>query len=196
MFLMARTQSNAMKDFTKIDKQPINDFHNEAAAETLDTVVNEWQSGKQQIEWQVVEPAEPQELAKREKMLKFSIYSSMFSIPLGGALGLLTFDLGQTLSIVYMTFCILIVVCEYVFFLPFMVKLARKNILNATTVKINRSKKIAIITRHSLSKKMPYGTQGTIPAFRLPENNRQQYANKRNTLQQQITAETGFLFQE
>ena len=196
MFLMARTQSNAMKDFTKIDKQPINDFHNEAAAETLDTVANEWQSGKQEIEWQVIAPANPQELAKRERILKFNAYSGAFGVLLGALFVVLFTDLSGTLSIIFIAVCILIAVSEYVFLLPFLIKLAQKNILNATTVKINRSKKIAIITRHSRSQKMPYGTQGTIPTFRLPENNRQQYADKRNTLQQQITTETGFLFQE
>ena len=75
--------------------------------------------------------------------------------------------------------------------------MAKKNLMNAITVKIDRNKKLAVITRQQQSKKVKYGSQGVLPSFRLPENDMgNKYANMRQQLQQQITAETGFLFEE
>ena len=65
-----------MKDFTQIGNSQNDNFADNEAQKTLDTVFGEWQSGKQVVEWTIIPPADPQELANREKMLKLSMYSS------------------------------------------------------------------------------------------------------------------------
>ena len=186
-----------MQDFTQIGNQPNDDFHNIEAAKTLDTVFNEWQSGKQVVEWTVIPPADPQELANREKMLKMSMFSSPILLVGGCVLAAVFADLGTTMSIILIAIGIGLAVCEFMFLFPYMIKMARKNLMNAITVKIDRNKKLAHLTRHQQSKKVKYGSQGVLPSFRLPENDiGNKYANIRQQLQQQITAETGFLFEE
>ena len=185
-----------MQDFTQIGNQSNDDFHNIEAAKTLDKVFDDWQSGKQVIEWQVIPPADPQELANREKMLKMSMLSSPILLVGGCVLAAVFADLGTTMSIILIAIGIVLAVCELMFLFPYMIKMARKNLINAITVKIDRNKKLATITRQQQNKKVKYGQQGVLPAFRLPENNRSQYAEKRSALQQRITAETGFLFEE
>ena len=185
-----------MKDFTQIGNSQNDNFADNEAQKTLDTVFNEWQSGKQVVEWTVIPPADPQELANREKMLKMSMFSSPILLVGGCVLAAVFADLGTTLSIILIAIGIGLAVCEFMFLFPYMIKMARKNLMNAITVKIDRNKKLATITRQQQNKKVKYGQQGVLPAFRLPENNRSQYAEKRSTLQQQITAETGFLFEE
>ena len=186
-----------MKDFTQIGNSQNDNFADNGAQKTLDTVFNEWQSGKQVVEWTVIPPADPQELANREKMLKMSMFSSPILLVCGCVLAAVFADLGTTLSIILIAIGIGLAVCEFMFLFPYMIKMARKNLMNAVTIKIDRNKKLATITRQQQNKKVKYGQQGVLPAFRLPENDiGNKYANIRQQLQQQITAETGFLFEE
>ena len=70
---------------------------------------------------------------------------------------------------------------------------------NAVTVKIDRNKKFAVITiaRQRQIEKVKYGSQSVLPVFALPENDKGgKYAAMRSQLQKQISAETGFLFEE
>ncbi|MBO7081774.1 MAG: hypothetical protein J6V99_07055 [Neisseriaceae bacterium] len=183
-----------MKDFTHITQTQ--NIQDDEAVNTLDTVFNQWQSGQQVIEWKVIPIASPDEVARREKMLKLTMYSGSLMILVVALLSVITMNLGTTLSIIFLGICVAFAIGESLFLLPLLLKAARKNLINARIVKINRNKKIATITHQQQTKKMKYGSQGVIPAFRLPENNRSQYEQKRASLQQQITAETGFVFEE
>ena len=107
-----------------------------------------------------------------------------------------TLGLDKTTALILLAGMILVAVVSVFISTPLLLKNMRKNLHNAITVKIDRNKKLATITRQQQNKKVKYGQQGVLPAFRLPENNHSQYAEKRSTLQQQITAETGFLFEE
>ena len=60
-----------MKDFTQIGSQSNNDFFNEEAVKTLDSVMNDWQSGKQVVEWTVIPPVNPQEQERKINMMKY-----------------------------------------------------------------------------------------------------------------------------
>lgn len=185
-----------MQDFTQIGNSQNDNFADNEAQKTLDTVFNDWQSGKQVVEWTVIPPADPQELAKRERMLKFSMNSGAISMIVAAILVVTVGGLEPPVSFYFLIAIIIGAICEIFFFTPYAVKMLQKNPANAITVKIDRNKKLAVITRQQHNQKIKYGSQSTIPAFRLPENNRSQYAEKRSTLQQQITAETGFLFEE
>ena len=186
-----------MKDFTQIGNSQNENFADNEAQKTLDTVFNEWQSGKQIVEWRVIPPADPQELANREKMLKMSMFSSPMLLVGGCVLAAIFADLGTTMSIILIAIGIGLAVCEFMFLFPYMIKTVRKNLMNAITVKIDRNKKLAVITRQQQSQKVKYGSQGVLPVFCLPENDMgSKYATMRGQLQQQITAETGFLFEE
>lgn len=186
-----------MKDFTQIGNSQNDNFADNEAQKTLDTVFGEWQSGKQVVEWTIIPPADSQELENREKMLKLSMYSSPVYLLLGFILAAIFADLDRNLSILLVVLGVVLAVCEFVFLVPWVLKMSRKNLHNAITVKIDRNKKLAVITRQQQSKKVKYGSQGVLPAFRLPENDiGNKYANMQQQLQQQITAETGFLFEE
>ncbi|MBR5940521.1 MAG: hypothetical protein IKZ88_04620 [Neisseriaceae bacterium] len=186
-----------MKDFTQIGNSQNEHFADNEAQKTLDTVFNEWQSGKQVVEWQVIPPSDPKELALREKIVKLNMYSSPILLVIGGIMVVMFAGLDKTLSAIVFGICVLLAVCEFIFLMPWALKMARQNVHNATTVKIDRNKKLAVITRQQQRKKVKYGSQGVLPAFRLPENDMgSKYATMRGQLQQQITAETGFLFEE
>ncbi|MBQ9725240.1 MAG: hypothetical protein IJV56_07885 [Neisseriaceae bacterium] len=186
-----------MQDFTQIGNQPNDDFHNTEAAKTLDTVFNEWQSGKQVVEWTVLQAVSPQELANRMKMLKMGLYSSPVLVVIATFFMLkFVLDFDKQTSMIFIAAMALFIIIDVFLAIPLTLKAATKNLHNPITVKIDRNKKLAVITHQQQSKKVKYGSQGVLPAFRLPENNRSQYAEKRSTLQQQITAETGFLFEE
>ena len=186
-----------MQDFTQIGSQSNNDFFNEEAVKTLDSVMNDWQSGKQVVEWTVIPPADPQELAKRERILKFIMISDAISMIVSAILVVSVGGLEPPVSFYFLIAIIIGAICEIFFFTPYAVKMLQKNPANAITVKIDRNKKLAVITRQQHNQKIKYGSQSTIPAFRLPENHlNDKDAQIKSQLQQQITAETGCLFEE
>ena len=188
-----------MKDFTQIGNQQNENFADSEAQKTLDTVFNEWQSGKQVVEWTVIPPINPAQQERTIRIFKYGAYSSDILIVVV-ALFLYfnnTLGLDKTMALILLGCMILVAAVSFFISVPLIVKNMRKNLQNAITVKIDRSKKLAHLTRQQQSKKVKYGSQGVLPAFRLPENDMgSKYANMRQQLQQQITAETGFLFEE
>ena len=132
-------------------------------------------------------------------VMKYSIYSTDALIVIV-ALFLYfnnTLGLDKTTALVLLAGMILVAVVSVFISTPLLLKNMRKNLHNIITVKIDRNKKLAVITRQQHNQKIKYGSQSTIPAFRLPENHlNDKYAQIKSQLQQQITAETGFLFEE
>ena len=187
-----------MQDFTQIGNSQNDNFADNEAQKTLDTVFNEWQSGKQVVEWTVIPPVNAQEQERKINMMKYSIYSTDALIVIV-ALFLYfnnTLDLDKTTALILLAGMILVAVVSVFISTPLLLKNMRKNLHNAITVKIDRNKKLAVITRQQQSKKVKYGSQGVLPSFRLPENNAGQYTHKKEALQSRISAETGFLFEE
>lgn len=188
-----------MKDFTQMGNQQNDNFADNEAQKTLDTVFNEWQSGKQVVEWTVIPPVNAQEQERKINMMKYSIYSTDALIVIVALFLYFNNSLGldKTTALILLAGMILVAVVSVFISTPLLLKNMRKNLHNAITVKIDRNKKLAVITRQQQSKKVKYGSQGVLPSFRLPENDMgNKYANMRQQLQQQITAETSFLFEE
>ncbi|MBP3220710.1 MAG: hypothetical protein J6M43_01570 [Neisseriaceae bacterium] len=187
-----------MQDFTQIGNSQNDNFADNEAQKTLDTVINDWQSGKQVVEWTVIPPVNAQEQERKINIMKYSIYSTDALIVIVALFLYFNNSLGldKTTALVLLAGMILVAVVSVFVSTPLLLKNMRKNLHNAITIKIDRNKKLAMITRSQQQKKVKYGQQGVLPSFRLPETNRSQYAEKRSTLQQQITAETGFLFEE
>ncbi|MBP5789579.1 MAG: hypothetical protein J6W29_05030 [Neisseriaceae bacterium] len=185
-----------MQDFTQIGNSQNDHFADNEAQKTVDTVFNDWQSGKQVVEWTVLQAVSAQQQALRVKMLKIGLYSGAVLVVVGALLAIKFGNMDKQTTILFLVAIGAFLISDIFFAIPRVLKEVAKNMHNAITVKIDRNKKLAVITRQQQSKKVKYGSQGVLPAFRLPENNRSQYAEKRSTLQQQITAETGFLFEE
>ena len=189
-----------MKDFTQIGNQQNGHFADQEAQKTLDTVFGEWQSGKQVVEWTVLQTVSPQEFANRMKMLKMGLCGGPVLVVVA-AFFMLKFvlDLDEQTSMILIAAIAVFLVVDVFLAIPLILKAAAKNMQNAVTVKIDRNKKFAVITiaRQRQTEKVKYGAQGVLPVFTLPENDKGgKYAAMRSQLQKQISAETGFLFEE
>ena len=186
-----------MKDFTQIGNSQNENFADNEAQKTLDTVFNEWQSGKQVVEWTVLQAISAQQQASRMKILKIGLYSSAVLLVVGMLLAIKFGNMDKQTTMLFLLAIGAFLISDIFVAIPRVLKEVAKKQHNAITVKIDRNKKLAVITRQQQSQKVKYGSQGVLPAFRLPENDMgSKYATMRGQLQQQITAETGFLFEE
>lgn len=188
-----------MKDFTQTGNQQTDHFADDEAKKTLDTVFGEWQSGKQVLQWTVLQAVSPQE-SNRMKMLKMGLWGGPVLVVVA-AFFMLKFvlDLDEQTSMILIAAIAVFLVVDVFLAIPLILKAAARNMRNAITVKIDRNKKSAVITiaRQRQTEKVKYGSQGVLPVFTLPENDKGgKYAAMRGQLQKQISAETGFLFEE
>lgn len=189
-----------MKDFTQTGNQQNDHFADQEAQKTLDTVFGEWQSGKQVVEWTVLQAVSPQEFANRMKMLKIGLYGGSV-IMVAAVFFMLKFvlDLDEQSNTIFAAAMAVFLIVDVFLAVPLKLKALAKNMRNAITVKIDRNKKSAVITiaRQRQIEKVKYGSQSVLPVFALPENDKGgKYAAMRSQLQKQISTETGFLFEE
>lgn len=187
-----------MKDFTQTGNQQTDHFADDEAKKTLDTVFGEWQSGKQVLQWTVLQAVSPQE-SNRMKMLKMGLWGGPVFVVVAAFFALDVLDLDAQERMIFIAAMAVFLVADIFLAIPLTLKAAARNMRNAITVKIDRNKKSAVITiaRQQQVEKLKYGAQGVLPVFTLPENDKGgKYAAMRGQLQKQISAETGFLFEE
>ncbi|MBR1375638.1 MAG: hypothetical protein IJ566_06110 [Cardiobacteriaceae bacterium] len=165
---------------------------------TLDNLLNDWQSGKQIVEWAVIPPVNLREQEQKIKMMKYAIYGTDALIVLFGLLSYFfneTLGFDKTAGLIFFCLTLLIAAVSVFVGTPVLLKNMRRSLHNQISVSIDRSNKLATITSAQPSQKLQYGS-GVLPSFILPRNAMQHYEEKRRTLQQQISAETGFSFEE
>ena len=191
-------KEQTMKDFTQTGNQQTDHFADDEAKKTLDTVFGEWQSGKQVLQWTVLQAVSPQE-SNRMKMLKMGLWGGPVFVVVAAFFALDVLDLDAQERMIFIAAMAVFLVADIFLAIPLTLKAAARNMRNAITVKIDRNKKSAVITiaRQQQVEKLKYGAQGVLPVFTLPENDKGgKYAAMRGQLQKQISAETGFLFEE
>ena len=160
----------------------------------MDRVFKKWQSAKQLIEWKVIPPTNTQEQEQKIKVMKYAIYGTDALIVLVALLSYFfntAFGLDKTAALIFMCLTIFIAAVSVFISAPLLLK----NMKKAITVKIDRDKKIGTISSQQQIKKLKYAEQAVLPSFMLPRNAEQHYEQKRRELQQQISAETGFVFE-
>ena len=192
-------KEQTMKDFTQTGNQQNDHFADQEAQKTLDTVFGEWQSGKQVVEWTVLQAVSPQAFARRMKMLKMGLCGGPVFVVVAAFFMLDVLDLDAQERMIFIAAIAVFLVADIFLAIPLKLKAAARNMRNAITVKIDRNKKSAVITiaRQQQIEKLKYGSQGVLPVFTLPENDKGgKYAAMRGQLQKRISAETGFLFEE
>ena len=164
--------------------------------ETLQQVFDAWQNNQQIIQWTHKQGLSESELAARMKMFKISLYgfnSLLFVIAICIPIfSNLDRSLAITLAAMILGFSIL----DWFVAVPITLKNIAKNLSATTNIKIDRSQKIVIITAQQQTQELRYGSNASLPAFRLPEQAREEHIQMRRQLQSEITAETGMSFAE
>lgn len=146
------------------------------AIKTLNRVSQEWFSGKQKIQWRVMTPN-----SKNRQYLTpvgITIFFMIFAFTIW-----LDYDLGMLYFLFILIFAIILFIILW-----------KNEQYSKTKVTIYRNKRKGIFIENNRSKRIKYGKDFTLKAFRLSENSSQLLKKTRIQLQKAITAETGWNF--